>query len=104
MEDGVKLEEHKISTWRYIFKADSSLRPFITVDPAERFPYFTNYFSIVVFSLYRAVQLLCEHKIHRLPVMEYATGNILYILTHKRLIKFLHLYVSYSSSLKISIF
>uniref|UniRef100_A0A1I8BSJ3 5'-AMP-activated protein kinase subunit gamma-2 n=1 Tax=Meloidogyne hapla TaxID=6305 RepID=A0A1I8BSJ3_MELHA len=80
MEDGVKLEEHKISTWRDIFKSDSSLRPFITVDPAE--------------SLYRAVQLLCEHKIHRLPVMEHATGNILYILTHKRLIKFLHLYIS----------
>nr|CAD2165006.1 unnamed protein product [Meloidogyne enterolobii] len=80
MEDGVKLEEHKISTWRDIFKADCSLRPFITVDPTE--------------SLYRAVQLLCEHKIHRLPVMEHSTGNILYILTHKRLIKFLHLYIS----------
>jgi 5'-AMP-activated protein kinase, regulatory gamma subunit len=92
MEEGVKLEEHKISTWLDIFKTDSSIRPFITVDPTERF-YYLDYFSIIIFSLYRAVQLLCEHKIHRLPVMEHATGNILCILTHKRLIKFLHLYV-----------
>ncbi|CAK5009241.1 unnamed protein product [Meloidogyne enterolobii] len=93
MEDGVKLEEHKISTWRDIFKSDCSLRPFITVDPTERF--YNSLFSIILhFSLYRAVQLLCEHKIHRLPVMEHSTGNILYILTHKRLIKFLHLYIS----------
>lgn len=45
------------------------------------------------FSLYKAVQLLCEQKIHRLPVLEHSTGNIMYILTHKRLIKFLCLYV-----------
>jgi hypothetical protein len=96
MKEGVKLEEHKISTWRDIFKTDSNLRPFITVDPTERFYYLQlDYFLLLLLhSLYRAVQLLCEHKIHRLPVMEHSTGNILYILTHKRLIKFLHLYAS----------
>ncbi|KAI3410193.1 hypothetical protein GPALN_006551 [Globodera pallida] len=81
MSDGMKqLEEHKISTWREIFREDNSVKPFITIDPLE--------------SLHKAVQLLCEHKIHRLPVLEHTTGNILYILTHKRLIKFLYLYVS----------
>jgi len=47
MEDGVKLEEHKISTWRDIFKADCSLRPFITVDPTERFC--LNFFLFFLF-------------------------------------------------------
>lgn len=32
----------------------------------------------------------------RLPVLEHDTGNILYILTHKRIIKFLSLYVGSS--------
>lgn len=81
MNEGMKqLEEHKISTWREIFKADNNVKPFVTIDPTE--------------SLHRAVQLLCEHKIHRLPVLEHTTGNILYILTHKRLIKFLYLYIN----------
>ena len=33
-------------------------------------------------------------EIHRLPVIDPETGNVLYILTHKRLLKFLYLYVS----------
>jgi 5'-AMP-activated protein kinase regulatory gamma subunit len=48
-------------------------------------------------SLHKAVQTLCEQKVHRLPVMERMTGNVSYILTHKRLIKFLYLYVSFLS-------
>lgn len=50
--------------------------------------------TILSFSLYRAVEMLCESHVHRLPVMEKGTGNISYILTHKRIIKFLSLYVS----------
>ena len=49
---------------------------------------------IFVFSLFHAVQVLCNEKIHRLPLLEQSSGNITYILTHKRLIKFLYLYVS----------
>ncbi|KAI1713761.1 CBS domain-containing protein [Ditylenchus destructor] len=79
--EGMKqLEEHKISTWRNVFDTDGQTKKFITIDPSE--------------SLHRAVQILCEHKIHRLPVLETSTGNILYILTHKRLIKFLFLYIN----------
>ncbi|VDM65563.1 unnamed protein product, partial [Strongylus vulgaris] len=74
------LEEEQISHWREQFEADENgIRPLVTIDPSE--------------SLHRAVQVLCESKVHRLPVMDKHTGNISYILTHKRLIKFLNLYL-----------
>ncbi|TKR68139.1 hypothetical protein L596_024164 [Steinernema carpocapsae] len=79
--EGIKeLEEHKIITWRETFETDGKLPALVTIDPSE--------------SLYHAVQMLCDHKIHRLPVLEHTTGNISYILTHKRLIKFLFLYIN----------
>uniref|UniRef100_A0A671TH98 5'-AMP-activated protein kinase subunit gamma-1 n=1 Tax=Sparus aurata TaxID=8175 RepID=A0A671TH98_SPAAU len=34
------------------------------------------------------------NKIHRLPVIDPLTGNTLYILTHKRILKFLKLFIS----------
>ncbi|KAI6188669.1 hypothetical protein M3Y98_00379100 [Aphelenchoides besseyi] len=70
-----ELEQHKICSWREVFRENGQLKPFICINPRE--------------SLFRAVELLCEHKIHRLPVLETDTGNILYILTHKRIIRFL---------------
>ena len=45
-------------------------------------------------TLLDAIKMLIENKIHRLPVIDPETGNVLYILTHKRLLKFLYLYVS----------
>ncbi len=48
-------------------------------------------------SLYDAVSSLLKHKIHRLPVIDPLTGNTLYILTHKRILKFLKLFVSFRS-------
>ncbi|VDN59536.1 unnamed protein product [Dracunculus medinensis] len=79
--DGIKeLEEQKIEKWREIFEANGNLQSMVTVEPSE--------------SLYRAVQLLCDLKIHRLPIMESgASNNIWYILTHKRIIKFLYIYL-----------
>lgn len=44
-------------------------------------------------SLLKAVRMLIENRVHRLPVVDRAAGNVLYILTHKRLLKFLYLYV-----------
>jgi len=75
-----ELEEHKIATWREVLIKDGLLKPFLTVDPKE--------------SLLNAVQLLCDSKVHRLPVMDPATGNILYILTHKRILRFLNIYIN----------
>uniref|UniRef100_A0A8C7DBC5 5'-AMP-activated protein kinase subunit gamma-1 n=1 Tax=Oncorhynchus kisutch TaxID=8019 RepID=A0A8C7DBC5_ONCKI len=46
------------------------------------------------FSLYDAVSSLLKNKIHRLPVVDPLTGNTLYILTHKRILKFLKLFIS----------
>ena len=44
-------------------------------------------------SLFEAIRTLIQNKIHRLPVIDPTTGNVLYILTHKRLLRFLFLYV-----------
>lgn len=45
-------------------------------------------------SLYEAIRTLIQNRIHRLPVIDLDTGNVLYILTHKRILRFLFLYVS----------
>jgi CBS domain-containing protein len=45
-------------------------------------------------SLFEAIQMLYKHRVHRLPVLDQTTGNVLYILTHKRILRFLFLYVS----------
>lgn len=44
--------------------------------------------------MYDAVSSLLKNKIHRLPVIDPLTGNTLYILTHKRILKFLKLFIS----------
>lgn len=45
-------------------------------------------------SLFDAIKTLIHSRIHRLPVIDPLTGNVLYILTHKRILRFLFLYVS----------
>ncbi|KAH0629166.1 hypothetical protein JD844_011029 [Phrynosoma platyrhinos] len=45
-------------------------------------------------SLYDAVTSLIRNKIHRLPVIDPDSGNTLYILTHKRILKFLKLFIA----------
>ncbi|KAI5109158.1 5'-AMP-activated protein kinase subunit gamma-1 [Silurus meridionalis] len=74
-----ELEEHKIETWREVYLQDSS-KPLVSISPNA--------------SLYDAVSTLLKHKIHRLPVIDPLTGNTLYILTHKRILKFLKLFIS----------
>lgn len=44
------------------------------------------------FSLFEAIYSLLKHKIHRLPVIDPVSGNVLHILTHKRILKFLHIF------------
>lgn len=70
-----EVEEHRIQTWRELKAAEP--RPYlVSIDPMQ--------------SLYQAVKHLIEHKIHRLAVMDSETGNAIYIITHKRLVHFLH--------------
>uniref|UniRef100_A0A3P8Z1R8 CBS domain-containing protein n=1 Tax=Esox lucius TaxID=8010 RepID=A0A3P8Z1R8_ESOLU len=58
-----ELERHQIGTWR----GDS-------------------------FNLFDAIYLLLRYKIHRLPVIDPVSGNVLHIITHKRILKFLHIF------------
>lgn len=39
-----------------------------------------------------AIQTLTQNKVHRLPIIDPESGNVLYILTHKRILKFLFLF------------
>uniref|UniRef100_A0AAY4AT21 CBS domain-containing protein n=1 Tax=Denticeps clupeoides TaxID=299321 RepID=A0AAY4AT21_9TELE len=43
-------------------------------------------------SLFDAIYSLLKYKIHRLPVIDPGSGNVLHILTHKRILKFLHIF------------
>ncbi|KAI4886804.1 hypothetical protein NFI96_013297, partial [Prochilodus magdalenae] len=74
-----ELEEHKIDTWRDVFLQYHS-RSLISISPDA--------------SLFDAVYSLLKHKIHRLPVIDPESGNVLHILTHKRILKFLYIFGS----------
>ncbi|KRZ66906.1 5'-AMP-activated protein kinase subunit gamma-1 [Trichinella papuae] len=79
-EENIKeLEEHRIFTWREELRDSGFLAPLCTVDATA--------------SLLDAVNILCNKKVHRLPVIDPCSGNILYILTHKRILKFLFLFM-----------
>ncbi|XP_076013040.1 5'-AMP-activated protein kinase subunit gamma-3b [Genypterus blacodes] len=74
-----ELEEHKIETWREIY-LQYSVNTLISITPDC--------------SLFDAIYTLLKNKIHRLPVIDPASGNVLHILTHKRILKFLHIFGS----------
>ncbi|XP_067994958.1 5'-AMP-activated protein kinase subunit gamma-3 isoform X2 [Melanerpes formicivorus] len=74
-----EVEEHKIETWREVY-LQGSFKPLVYISPSN--------------SLFDAVYSLIKHKIHRLPVIEPVSGNVLHILTHKRILKFLHIFDS----------
>ncbi|CAF3403710.1 unnamed protein product [Rotaria socialis] len=44
-------------------------------------------------SLYKAILTLIERKVHRIPVIHPDTHDFLYLITHKRILKFLYLYI-----------
>jgi hypothetical protein len=55
----------------------------------------TNKNSNLLFcSLYEAVRILLENHVHRLPIIDPITNNAVFILTHKRILRFFYLYVS----------
>ncbi|XP_046395930.1 uncharacterized protein LOC124163225 isoform X2 [Ischnura elegans] len=73
-----ELEEHKLGTWRDVLKGQS--KALVSINPDA--------------SLYDAIRTLISNRIHRLPVIDPETGNVLYILTHKRILRFLFLYIN----------
>ncbi|XP_076748563.1 SNF4/AMP-activated protein kinase gamma subunit [Xylocopa sonorina] len=72
-----ELEEHELDTWRKVLK--DQVHPLVSISPDA--------------SLYEAIKTLIQNRIHRLPVIDPDTGNVLYILTHKRILRFLFLYI-----------
>lgn len=72
-----QLEEQSIEEWRRALNLDN--RPL----------YFVNAEA----SLHEALSLLIENKVHRLPLIESDGGNLMHIITHKRLMRFLFLYI-----------
>ena len=72
-----ELEEHELDTWRKVLKDQD--HPLVSISPDA--------------SLYEAIKTLIQNRIHRLPVIDPDTGNVLYILTHKRILRFLFLYI-----------
>ncbi|KAF3843461.1 hypothetical protein F7725_002310, partial [Dissostichus mawsoni] len=74
-----ELEEHKIETWREIY-LQYHINRLISITPDC--------------SLFDAIYSLLKNKIHRLPIIDPASGNVLHILTHKRILKFLHIFGS----------
>ncbi|XP_033933560.2 5'-AMP-activated protein kinase subunit gamma-1-like [Pseudochaenichthys georgianus] len=73
-----ELEEHKIETWRELYLQET-FKPLVHISPET--------------SILEAVSSLIQNQIHRLPVIDPISGNALYILTHKRILKFLQLFV-----------
>ncbi|XP_026998262.1 5'-AMP-activated protein kinase subunit gamma-1 isoform X1 [Tachysurus fulvidraco] len=73
-----ELEEHKIETWRELYLQET-FKPLVEISPSA--------------SIFDAVYSLIKNKIHRLPMIDPVSGNVLYILTHKRILKFLQLFV-----------
>ncbi|XP_076328386.1 5'-AMP-activated protein kinase subunit gamma-1-like isoform X3 [Tachypleus tridentatus] len=73
-----ELEEQQLYIWRSMLK--DKIKEFVSIGPNE--------------SLYEAIKKLIQYKIHRLPVIDPQSRNVLYILTHKRILKFLFLYFS----------
>ncbi|XP_060944601.1 5'-AMP-activated protein kinase subunit gamma-3b isoform X1 [Limanda limanda] len=74
-----ELEEHKIETWRETY-LKYSINRLISITPES--------------SLFDAIYSLLKNRIHRLPVIDPESGNVLHILTHKRILKFLHIFGS----------
>ncbi|XP_042153001.1 5'-AMP-activated protein kinase subunit gamma-3 isoform X7 [Oncorhynchus tshawytscha] len=74
-----ELERHQIGTWRDVYLQYSN-HCLHSIAPDA--------------SLFDAIYSLLRYKIHRLPVIDPVSGNVLHILTHKRILKFLHIFYS----------
>lgn len=45
-------------------------------------------------TMIEAIRTLCLNRVHRLPVIDPLSGNILYLLTHRRLLHYIYYFVS----------
>ena len=49
---------------------------------------------VALSSLFDAIRVLLENHVHRLPIVDPVSNNVVFILTHKRILRFFYLYVS----------
>lgn len=70
------VEDQKIEVWRSLLNQED--RPLVKIGPDD--------------CLLDAIKTLKKNKVHRLPIIDPETGNVLYILTHKRILRFLFLF------------
>ncbi|CAH0404862.1 unnamed protein product [Chilo suppressalis] len=72
------LERHTLHNWRKILR--SIRKPLCCVGPDQ--------------SLHEAINLLHKNRVHRLLMVDPYTGDVLYILSHKRILRFLFVYLN----------
>lgn len=72
------LERHTLHNWRKILR--STRKPLCSVGPDQ--------------SLHEAINLLNKNRVHRLLMIDPLTGDVLYILSHKRILRFLFVYLN----------
>ncbi|ESO01212.1 hypothetical protein HELRODRAFT_112678 [Helobdella robusta] len=76
-KDITELESYEIQTWRNVL--EEYKRPLVHVSPDV--------------TLAEAIHLLSQQQVHRLPVIDPVTGDALFIVTHKRILRFLFIYI-----------
>ncbi|XP_029695519.1 5'-AMP-activated protein kinase subunit gamma-1 isoform X2 [Takifugu rubripes] len=104
-----ELESHKIETWRgdsFQSKCTRNISHH-TTQTSMNIHWSSFFFCLDVYlqcsrhflisispqaSLFDAIYSLLKYKIHRLPVIDPESGNVLHILTHKRILRFLHIF------------
>ncbi|XP_041976444.1 5'-AMP-activated protein kinase subunit gamma-2-like [Aricia agestis] len=72
------LEKHTLHNWKKILRP--SRKPLCSVSPDQ--------------SLHEAINLLNQNRIHRLLMIDPTSGDVLYILSHKRILRFLFVYLN----------
>ncbi|XP_038206323.1 5'-AMP-activated protein kinase subunit gamma-like [Zerene cesonia] len=73
-----ELETHTLHTWRRLLRA--TRKPLCSIGPDQ--------------SLHEAINLLIKHRVHRLLMIDPTSGDVLYILSHKRILRFLFVYLN----------
>lgn len=72
------LERHTLQTWRKILRPGR--KPLCSVEPDQ--------------SLHDAINSLNKNRVHRLLMLDPQSGDVLYVLSHKRILRFLFVYLN----------
>lgn len=72
------LERHTLHTWRKLLRP--TRKPLCSAGPDQ--------------SLHDAINLLHKNRVHRLLMIDPFNGDVLYILSHKRILRFLFVYLN----------